>query len=108
MNLLAKDEIWLCYSCAYEESNKNEVQSKSDQANASEPIPDSKPISDPFPSLAEPLASTITNESVKPKKGSSSQPSGKKKTCPVCHKKMDWYEMEKTWRCSFCDYERSI
>jgi hypothetical protein len=115
MNYHSKEEMWLCYSCAYEELQKDEVrgknEEKSEHANAPEPAPASKPISDPFPSFAVPLASMITSESQKSKKGSSpskSQPSGKKKTCPACRKKMDWYDTERTWRCSFCHYERSI
>jgi ribosomal protein L37AE/L43A len=57
------------------------------------------------------MGSLSSDENEEPRKGSSlsiNQPSSKKKTCPVCHKKMDWYQEEKAWRCPFCDYERSI
>jgi len=107
LNFHINERMWLCYTCAYEESKVGEVQDKSEEKSEQTNAP--KPS--PAPSFAVPLASMITNESQKSKKGSSpskNQPSGKKKTCPVCHKKMDWYEMEKIWRCFFCDYERSI
>jgi ribosomal protein L37AE/L43A len=76
MDFHITDEIWTCYSCAYEESKKDEVQGKSKEKNSRTNAPN--------------------------------QPSGKKKACPVCHKKMDWYQVEKAWRCPFCGYERSI
>jgi ribosomal protein L37AE/L43A/uncharacterized protein YoxC len=99
MSFHIKDEIWICYTCAYEESKGDEVQE-----NASKSTPASEPDFNPTPS-------PFSGEYQKSKKGSSSsndQPSGKKKTCPVCRKKMDWYQMEKAWRCSFCNYERTI
>jgi ribosomal protein L37AE/L43A len=115
MDFNLNEELWQCYSCAYEELKKDKVQGKSEEksehTNAPKPTPASKPIFDPSPPLAVPLAPLFPDEFPKSKKGSSpsnNQPSGKKKTCPVCRKKMNWYEMEKTWRCPFCDYERSI
>jgi predicted nucleic acid-binding Zn-ribbon protein/ribosomal protein L37AE/L43A len=115
MSFLTRDEMWQCYTCAYEESKKDEVRGKSEEKsehpNPPKPTPASKPIFDPSPSLAAPLASLSPNEIQKSKKGSSpsnNQPSGKKKACPVCREKMDWYQTEKTWRCSFCGYSRSI
>jgi DNA-directed RNA polymerase subunit M/transcription elongation factor TFIIS len=110
MNFQIKDEMWICYSCAYEESKKDEVQDKSEEkrehTNAPKPDLALESIWDPPPPRA-----AFPDEYPKSKKGSSptnNQPSGKKKACPVCHKKMDWYQMEKAWRCPFCGYERSI
>lgn len=115
MSFLVKDEMWLCYTCAYEESKKDEVRGKSEEKseppNAPESTPASKPTFDPSPPLAVPLSSQPLNEIQKSKKGlspSNNQPSGKKKACPVCREKMDWYQTEKAWRCSFCGYSRSI
>jgi ribosomal protein L37AE/L43A len=115
MSFHIKDEIWMCYSCAYEESKGDEVQGEgeknSDNTNAPKPTSASEPIIDPTSSLVVPLASMSSAEHQKSRKGSSPsdiQPSGKKKTCPVCRKKMDWFQMEKAWRCPFCNYERSI
>jgi ribosomal protein L37AE/L43A len=115
MNFYSTDEMWVCYSCAYEELKKDEVQGKSEEknehTNAPKPTPASEPIFNPSAPIAVPLASLFPDEYPKSKKGSSpsnNQPSSKKKTCPVCRKKMNWYQMEKTWRCPFCDYERSI
>jgi ribosomal protein L37AE/L43A len=115
MNFHSKDELWLCYSCAYEELDKDNVQGKSEEksehANAPKPTPASELIFDPSPPITVPLADLSSNDFQESKKGSSrlnNQPSSKKKTCPVCRKKMDWHPMEKAWRCPFCEYERSI
>jgi ribosomal protein L37AE/L43A len=100
---------------AYEELNKDEVQGESEEkselANAPQPAPASKPGPGASPLRAVHLGSLSSDEDQEPRKGSSlsiNQPLSKKKTCPVCRKKMDWYEVEKAWRCPFCDYERSI
>jgi hypothetical protein len=115
MDLLITDKIWLCYSCAYEELIKDEIQvkqeAKSGYTTAPKPAPVSEPISDPSRPVAVPLASLSSNEDLEPNKGSTpynSQPSSKKKTCPACGKKMHWYPMENAWRCSYCEYERRI
>jgi ribosomal protein L37AE/L43A/uncharacterized protein YoxC len=115
MNFQIPDDMWQCYSCAYEELKKDEDQGKiedqSEQTNAPKPAPVSEPIVDSSPPLTAPLAPLFPDDFPKLNKGTSpsyNQPSGKKKACPVCHKKMDWYEKEKTWRCPFCDYQRSI
>ena len=112
MSFHIKDEMWLCYTCAYEESGKDEGRGESEE-NGEHPDPEvtpaSKPIFDPSPPLAS--ASLSPNEIQKSKKGSSpsnNQPSGRKKACPACHEKMDWYSTEKAWRCSFCGYSRNI
>jgi len=115
MNFHIKEEMWMCYSCAYEESKKDESQGKGEEkrerANALKPNPASEPILDPSPPFAVPLTGLSSNEYQEPKKSSSqsnNQPSSKKKACPVCHKKMDWYQLEKAWRCPSCEYERRI
>jgi ribosomal protein L37AE/L43A len=114
LDFYSQEEMWQCYSCAYEEP-KDEVlvdgEEKNEPANTPQPAPASKPSSGPSPLRAAHMGSLSSNEDQKPRKGSSlsiNQPSSKKKTCPVCRKKMDWYEEEKAWRCPFCDYERSI
>jgi len=110
LDFYSQEEMWQCYSCAYEEP-KDEVlvdgEEKNEPANAPQPAPASKPGSGSSPLRAVHLGS-LDQE---PRKGSSlsiNQPSSKKKACPVCRKKMDWYQAEKAWRCPFCDYERSI
>jgi ribosomal protein L37AE/L43A len=116
MNFHINEQMWKCYSCAYEESKKeSEVREKSEEKheniNALKPNPAEEPTSDPSPPFAVSLASLTSNENQESKKESSSsnnQSSNKKKACPVCHEKMQWYKMEKAWRCSFCDYERRI
>jgi ribosomal protein L37AE/L43A len=115
MDLLITDKIWLCYSCAYEELIKDEMQGKNEEKSEHTTPPEASPVSEPIsgPSrpLAIPFASLSSNEDQEPNKGSSpsnSQPSSKKKTCPACGKKMHWYPMEKAWRCSYCEYERRI
>ena len=115
MDFYSQEEMWQCYSCAYEELKKDEApgerEEKSEPANAPQPAPASKPGSGPSPRRAVHMGSLSSDENQEPRKGSSlsiNQPSSKKKTCPVCRKKMDWHQKEKAWRCPFCDYERSI
>ena len=115
MSFHVKDEMWLCYTCAYEESTKDEArgqsEEKSDDSNGPQTTPASKPVFDPSSPLAATLPSDSFNEAPKSKKGASPSnhpPAGKKKACPACREKMDWYETESTWRCSFCGYSRSI
>ncbi len=115
MDFLSNEEMWQCYSCAYEELKKNEVQGKIEEkkehTDAPKPGPASAPIFDPFSPLADSLTSLSSNENEESKKKSSSsnkQPSTKKKACPVCRKKMQWYQTENAWRCPFCEYERRI
>ena len=115
MDFYSQEEMWQCYSCAYEELKKGDIlvdrEEKSEPANAPQPAPASTPTSGPSALRAVHMESLSSNEGQEPSKGSSlsiNQPSSKKKTCPVCHKKMDWHQTEKAWRCPFCDYERSI
>lgn len=115
MNFHSNDKMWLCYVCAYEEFEKDEVQGKSEEkrefTNTPKPAPASEPISDPSPPPDVPSATLFPDEFQKSKKGSSpsnNQPSTKTKPCPVCRKKMHWYPKEKAWRCPSCQYERSL
>jgi ribosomal protein L37AE/L43A len=115
MNFHINEQMWLCYSCAYEEAKEGKVQDKSaekrEYTNAPKSTPAMEPTFDPSPSFAVPLATPISDESKESKKESSptnDQPSNKKKACPVCHKKMQWHKMEKAWRCPYCEYERRI
>ncbi len=89
MNFHMREQVWMCYSCAYEELPEDKDTDTSKLAPASDP----------------------TNVHQEPNKESlaiNNLPSSKKKTCPVCRKKMNWYQTEKAWRCSFCQYERKI
>jgi len=105
MDFYGSEERWQCYVCAYEELTKDEVQDTSKEKDEQTNAPESSPH------LSVPLAPLFPDEFPKAKKGalpSDDQPSGKKKACPVCRKNMDWYQVEKAWRCHFCGYERSI
>ena len=115
MNFHSNDKMWLCYVCAYEEFEKDEVQGKGEEkselTNAPKPTQASELISDQSPPPAVPLAPLFPDEYRKSKKGSppsNNQPSTKTKACPVCRKKMHWYPKEKAWRCPSCQYERSL
>jgi ribosomal protein L37AE/L43A len=114
MNFHTDEKMWMCYSCAYEEFADDEVQDKyeekSDHTISPESGSDSDPISEPYPPLADPLASQSSNEYQKSIKESSpfNDPSTKTKNCPVCHKKMYWHPTEKAWRCPSCQSERRI
>jgi len=98
MDFYIKEDRWQCYSCAYEEI-KEEVQPASEKNRELTDEPE------PSPPYVVPVVDPAFNEYKEPKKESSPT---KKKPCPACHKKMDWYPMENAWRCSFCDYERRI
>jgi ribosomal protein S27AE len=103
LNFHVQDERWFCYTCAHEESATVAVQGKNEGKRDQTNIRGASASS-----FAIPLAAMMADDSRKLKKGaalSSSQLAGKKKFCPVCHKKMDWHEMEKIWRCFFCDHK---
>lgn len=111
MSIHMKDEIWLCYTCAYEESTTDGSQGKSEEKNEHPNAPKPAPASDPAPPPAAPSSSPSSSEIQKSKKGpspSNNPPSAKKKACPACREKMDWDQSENAWRCSFCGYSRSI
>ena len=115
MNYHSIEKIWLCYTCAYEELDKDEVQVKSEEksedTNTPEPAPASESIIDPSPPFAVSSSPPSSKESQHSKKESSpahNQTWTKSKTCPVCHKKMYLYPEERTWRCPSCEYERRI
>jgi ribosomal protein L37AE/L43A/predicted nucleic acid-binding Zn-ribbon protein len=108
MDFHANEQLWMCYSCGHEE--------KGDYTNAPEPAPASEPVSDSSssPSIAVPLADMSSSEDRETIKGtiqgvslSKNHPT-KKKTCPACRKKMNWYEDDRAWRCPFCEYERRL
>ena len=80
-NLLEFEKKWQCYTCAYEETTKDEVQSTGEEK--SESISAQKPPSD-------------------------NRPSTRKKTCPACRKTMFWFPNENAWRCPSCHYLRKI
>jgi len=98
MDFLSNEQMWQCYSCGHEESTIDEVQGK--------PAPASGPGSGPTSPFTVPLADLPSNEDQAPKKGAA--PPVKKKTCPACHKKMNWYPDDNAWRCPHCEYERRI
>jgi ribosomal protein S27AE len=82
-NLLEFENKWQCYTCAYEESTKDEVQDTNEEKSES--------------------MSTLME--IKP---SDDRPSSRKKTCPACRKTMYWFPNDKAWRCPSCHYERRI
>lgn len=106
INFHALEKMWICYSCAYEEPDKDEGRSKSEvksehmSAPASESIFPSSSFADPFPDLP----SGDFQGSKKKSAASNKQPSTKTKTCPACRKKMYWYPEERAWKCSSCEY----
>lgn len=107
LNLLELEKIWMCYTCAYEEAIQNEVQSTGEEKSEA---PVSEPIVDRSPSFVEPPGS-IAGEyhgSRMRTAPSDEQPSFRKKTCPVCSKKMFWFPNQRAWRCPSCHYERRI
>lgn len=117
MNFYMNEKKWICFSCAFEELKEDEVQDKSEEksvhTNAPEPPPASESIFDhAIPTLSsreyrEPIKGSIKG-SIQGSAALHNQSSTKKKTCPACSKKMNWYPMENAWRCSYCDYETRL
>ena len=102
LNFYSSENKWMCYTCAYEESTKSENQGAGEE-NTPKPPSASK-------SIAVPVADMIPDEDPESKRDSSqsNKPSSRKKPCPVCHRKMNFYPMDKAWRCGYCHYERRI
>jgi ribosomal protein L37AE/L43A len=115
INFHVHEKMWQCYSCAYEEpqrdEDQDEIEETSEEKEPSIAIPVAEPLFDPFRPRAAHMDSLTSDDDQKSKKKSALaniQSSTKKKTCPGCRKKMLWYQAEKAWRCPFCEYERSI
>ncbi len=92
MNFHANEQVWLCYTCAHEEGRGEARSEKLIEFESSSP-------SDEESGSDEPIRGSL------PSKG---QQPAKKKTCPSCRKKMNFYEDERIWRCPYCEYERRI
>ena len=101
MNFHSNEKKWLCYTCAYKESTPSDIQGAGEE-NAHKPASALESI--------VPVADMISEEDPESKKDSSqsNKQSSKKKPCPVCRRKMNWYPMDKAWRCGYCHYERRI
>lgn len=124
LNLHELDKVWICYTCAYEEPIQGEVQGtdagqhtvgfSGELTEEPAPSPAQEPIfPEPSPSIAVPVAEMTYDDYKQQKKRSAAPAPGsrapiKKKTCPVCTKKMLWHPDENVWRCPNCDYERRI
>ena len=92
--------MWMCYACGHEEPATDDTEGASELTAAAElaAVAEQKPT----PVASEPSAVPLAaSPSVK-------RPLSRKKPCPSCRKQMDWNEEEKTWRCSFCNYERRV
>jgi enoyl reductase-like protein len=99
MNLYLKDKMWKCFVCAYEEAEEmevNDVQEKIENPLESAPAQAHNPADAPPPTFSIPPEFTHVQR----------RPAVSTKACPVCRKKMDWQEMEKSWRCPSCEYQR--
>lgn len=110
LNFFLNEKKWMCYVCAYEEYEKIKDCAQDNSGLANLPpennsqcsptaqlpvfIEEHGPVSKPSVNVAMEFSMT------------SPAPSFKKKNCPVCKKKMSWYEADKTWRCSSCEYHR--
>lgn len=93
------EKIWKCYVCAHEEEENTEMRGI--QGNIADPR-------EPAPTqVHEPAPPRATTFAIPPEFSTAQKRSVvRKKACPICKKKMDWREMEKSWRCPYCDYKR--
>ncbi|HEY6010023.1 MAG TPA: hypothetical protein VIX18_01030 [Nitrospirota bacterium] len=122
MDFLANEKKWMCYTCANEEAGNGDVPAKSEEYDDDTTAPKPMSTSDLFaePSApAIPLTDLSSDEVEDPVKGSipgsirrsspsSKQQPMKKKPCPACRKKMQFYPEDNAWRCPHCYYERRI
>ena len=104
INFHAAEHRWLCYTCAYEEHGSEEATSgrEKEQEEKSAPGPAGTP------DFAVPLSAMVGDETRQIGRGtpwSSKQRAPRTKSCPVCRKKMDWHEIEKIWKCFFCNHK---
>jgi len=100
-NYHTNEKIWMCYTCAYEESDNDASPGKSEEKREPAKVPEPAPAPDKI----------TDTEGLGSKKGSSSftsQPSERSKDCPVCRKKMFWDPDDSKWQCPSCGYERRI
>lgn len=97
-NLHELENMWQCYTCAYEEPATGAVPGSGEPMNTPAPAPKPESSSDQSSFFVEPLASMVNER----------EPTIQKKRCPSCGKTMFWYRHEKAWRCPSCQYERRI
>ena len=102
MDFYSNAEMWQCYSCGNEELTTDEVQGKGKEKSGQTAEPETDPASEPISDPSQPLGVPWVPPSSK------NNTLAKKKSCPVCRKKMQWYQQEGAWRCPFCKYERRI
>jgi ribosomal protein L37AE/L43A len=83
-------KLWQCYTCAHEEE-MSEIVEQTDMASATAPAGSQDDI---IPGTVA-ISGTWAYQ----------KPAAKTRACPVCRKKMDWYEQEKRWKCFFCGHK---
>jgi rubrerythrin len=98
MNYYSQENLWQCYTCAYEEGEKSGGTDSSAKRNS--PGPYAVPLGD--------ISFDAFGETETKSPSYSKQSATKKKPCPACRKKMSWYPDEQAWRCPYCHYERRI
>ncbi len=122
MDYYSGDKLWQCYACGHEEAE--DAPDTSGENDKPKSTPEAPLDPDLMPDSSEPATTPLSDTQsddrhwanerssriVSPKKESAShslQPT-KKKNCPSCGKKMNFFPMENAWRCPYCDYERKI
>ena len=106
MNLHVNDKLWMCYTCAYEESDAGGAQGSRAGSgefmgsSALEPAPPSSTFTVPVGDL-----SSGEVQGSKKRSSSAKQPASKTKPCPSCRKTMYYHPEERAWRCPSCYYE---
>ena len=102
-NLLELEQKWQCFTCAHEESAADAVPESAKAEDG--PVEMTPPrAEDLWPDDESPvkLQAAKDAEPAAPKKvaaRSGGQHAAKKKSCPVCYKKMVWSPSEKVWSC---------
>jgi ribosomal protein L37AE/L43A len=95
-----KEKVWKCYVCAYEE--KDETESKDTRGEAEAPLEPERDRAERKPEFPNAGIDSIPTDFSSFHKLTTAR----SKTCPICRKKMDWHDSEKSWRCPHCAYHR--
>jgi ribosomal protein L37AE/L43A len=97
MDYYAADRKWQCYSCAHEEPEKNEVQSKDGAISKDSIFPGSSPVAELKPA----------GEKGEQGKAPEQPGSAMKQKCPLCGGQMAGCAAESKWQCHSCGFENN-
>ncbi len=96
MSFSATRNRWQCFSCAHEEPEKDELQSKNGELSADAIFPEPTPVS----ALKQNGEKGEQRTTLEPASGSEL-----KQKCSMCGGRMDYYAAAAKWQCYSCGFE---